>query len=63
VLRSSPDFDGVDLIDPAALGWLSGVDASQYLSSDGYHPSPEGDQLIAHLLTEALRAERITDPS
>jgi len=63
VLRSSPDFDGVDIIDPAALGWLSGVDASQYLSSDGYHPSPEGDQLIAHLLTEALRAERITDPS
>jgi hypothetical protein len=63
VLRSSPDFDGVDLVDPAALGWLSDVDPSQYLSSDGYHASSKGDQLIAQLLTEALRAERATNPS
>ena len=63
VLRSSHDFDAVDFIDPGALGWFAGIDPSPYLSDDGIHPNSEGDELIAQLLTEALKAEGATNPS
>lgn len=52
-LRSSPDFDKVNLIDPAALGWFVGTDVT-HLSDDGIHPNFEGAKRIADWLTTAL---------
>jgi GDSL-like Lipase/Acylhydrolase family len=57
VLRSSHDFDSVDLVDPGALGWFTGVDTSSYLSSDGIHPNTEGVKKIAEMLTAAFADE------
>ncbi|MGV9800979.1 SGNH/GDSL hydrolase family protein [Mycobacterium sp. NPDC003449] len=63
VLRSSPAFDNVDLIDPGALGWFTGMDVSPYLSDDGIHPNFEGVKRIADLLTAALISGGIASPS
>lgn len=63
VLRSSPQFHDVELVDPAALGWLSDTAASQYLSSDGYHPNAQGDKLISALLDKALTTLGVISPS
>ncbi|CAN5378652.1 SGNH/GDSL hydrolase family protein [soil metagenome] len=54
VLRSSPRFNKVELIDPAALGWFAGMDIAPYLSEDGIHPNLEGHKFISHLLVKAL---------
>ncbi len=54
VLRSSPDFDAVTLIDPGALKWFDGVDTSPYTADDGVHPNVKGEEKIAELLTAAL---------
>jgi lysophospholipase L1-like esterase len=54
VLRSSPDFDAVTFVDPAALKWFDGVDTSKYTADDGVHPNVAGEQKIAELLTAAL---------
>lgn len=63
VLDSSPAFGDVDLIDPGALGWFVGTDVSPYLSDDGIHPNPAGNQRIADLLTAALISETGTRSS
>jgi hypothetical protein len=54
ILRSSPDFDAVTFIDPAALNWFADVDTSTYTADDGVIPNSAGDQKIAELLTAAL---------
>ena len=54
ILRSSPDFDAVTFIDPAALNWFAGVDTSPYVADDGVNPNSAGDRKIAELLTPAL---------
>ncbi len=54
VLRSSPDFDAVLLIDPAKLNWFANVDVSPYLSEDHNHPNIAGNKQITELLTAAL---------
>jgi hypothetical protein len=53
-LRSSPDFDAVTFIDPAALKWFDGVDTSPYTADDGVHPNVKGEEKIAELLTAAF---------
>jgi lysophospholipase L1-like esterase len=63
LLRSSPDFAAVDLIDPGALGWFVGTDVSLYVSDDGIHPNAEGVTRIADLLTAALVSEGVASPS
>lgn len=54
ILRSSPDFDAVTFIDPAALNWFEGIDTSPYAADDGTRPNSAGDQKVAELLTTAL---------
>ena len=54
ILRSSPEFDVVTFIDPAALNWFDGVDTSPYTADDGVSPNSAGDHKIAELLTTAL---------
>jgi hypothetical protein len=54
ILRSSPEFDAVTFIDPAALSWFDGVNTSPYTAEDGIRPNIEGDRKIAELLTTAL---------
>ncbi|MDV3128672.1 SGNH/GDSL hydrolase family protein [Mycobacterium sp. 21AC1] len=62
-LRSSPEFDKVDLIDPGALGWFTGTDVSPYVGDDGIHPNFNGAKRIADLLTAALISEGFASPS
>ena len=54
VLRSSPDFDAVTLIDPGALKWFDGVDTSPYTADDGVHPNVKGEEKMAEWVTAAL---------
>ena len=61
VLRSSPDFDNVTFIDPAALKWFDGVDTAPYTADDGVHPNVLGEQKIAELLTAALTRDGLAN--
>ena len=63
VLRSNPEFDHVDFIDPGALGWFVGIDTSPYVGDDGIHPTFAGVKKIAELLTRALKAQGVTHTS
>ncbi|CAN5603353.1 SGNH/GDSL hydrolase family protein [soil metagenome] len=63
VLRASPGFGDVDLIDPAALGWFAGEDMAEYVSNDGIHPNLKGVERIALLLSDALTSDAVASPS
>jgi hypothetical protein len=62
VLRASPRFSNVSLVDPGALGWFEGANVTG-LSDDGIHPNFEGDRRIADLLTDALTRGGVAGPS
>lgn len=63
ILRSNPEFDAVEFIDPGALGWFVDMDTSPYVGDDGIHPTFAGVKKIAELLTRAFRAQGVVPSS
>ncbi|OBA33736.1 SGNH/GDSL hydrolase family protein [Gordonia sp. 852002-51296_SCH5728562-b] len=54
ILASTPDLNDVALIDPARLGWLSGIKRSSLLADDRIDPNANGHQLLGKRLAPAL---------